>query len=41
MKYKRFEDLPVWKDAAGLAAEIFSWTRQPVFKGKGDLANQI
>ena len=41
MKYKRFEDLPVWNDAAGLAAKVFPWTAQPVFRGLGDLANQI
>ena len=41
MKYNRFEDLPVWKDSAQLAARIFRWTAQPLFKGKGDLANQI
>ena len=41
MKYSRFEDLPVWKDAAQLSASMFSWTAQPVFKGKGDLANQL
>ncbi|MEZ6063509.1 MAG: hypothetical protein R3C19_24435 [Planctomycetaceae bacterium] len=41
MKYKRFEDLPVWNDAAGLAAKLFPWTAQTVFRGPGDLANQI
>ena len=41
MKYDRFEDLPVWQAAADLAAEMFSWTSQPVFRGKGDLANQL
>jgi four helix bundle protein len=41
MKYNRFEDLPVWKDSAQLAARIFRWTAQQLFKGKGDLANQI
>ena len=39
--YKRFEDLPVWKKSADLAATMFSWTQQPCFRGKGDLANQI
>jgi len=41
MTYKRFEDLPVWNDAADLAAKMFTWTSQPVFRGKGDLGNQI
>jgi four helix bundle protein len=41
MKYNRFEELPVWKDAAYLAAEIYSWSSQTVFRGKGDLANQL
>ena len=41
MKYKRFEDLPVWKLSATLAAEMFEWTRHPNFKGRGDLANQM
>ena len=40
-KYRRFEDLPVWQKAADLAAAMFSWTTQPPFRGKGDLANQI
>ena len=41
MKYERFEDLPVWKDAAMLSADVFRWSGQSIFKGKGDLANQI
>ena len=41
MKYKRFEDLPVWNLAAELAAEIFRWSGHPVFRGKGDLGNQL
>ena len=39
--YKRFEDLPVWKKAADLAALIFQYTRRESFRGKGDLANQL
>ena len=39
--YKRFEDLPVWKKAADLAAKMFAWTAHPSFRGKGDLANQL
>ncbi|MGE4285268.1 MAG: four helix bundle protein [Phycisphaerae bacterium] len=41
MKYERFEQLPVWKDSARFAAEMFRWTNQQAFKGKGDLANQL
>ncbi|AQQ69764.1 four helix bundle protein [Limihaloglobus sulfuriphilus] len=41
MKYNRFEELPVWKDAASLAADIYRWSSQTVFRGKGDLANQL
>ncbi len=41
MKYKRFEDTPVWQQAADLAAAMFEWTAEPVFRGKGDLANQL
>ena len=41
MKYKRFEDLPVWKTAADVAAEILDWCAHPLFRGKGDLANQL
>ncbi len=41
MKYERFEDLPVWKAAADLGAEMLAWATQPWFRGKGDLGNQI
>jgi len=41
MKYERFEDLPVWNDAADLAARMFPWTNQSCFRGLGDLANQL
>jgi four helix bundle protein len=41
MKYDRFEDLPVWKVAAELAAKMFRWSAQSAFRGKGDLANQL
>jgi len=41
MTYKRFEDLPVWNDAAQLAADLFEFTRHPAFRGRGDLANQM
>ena len=41
MKYERFEELPVWKAAADLAVQIFTWSSHAWFRGKGDLANQI
>ncbi len=41
MKYDRFEDLPVWRMSADLAAKMFAWTQQSSFRGKGDLANQL
>lgn len=41
MKFKRFEDLPVWKDAVVLAAAIFKMTRDSRFRGMGDVASQI
>lgn len=41
MKYERFEELPVWQVSADLAATMFTWTDHPIFRGKGDLANQI
>ncbi len=41
MKYERFEDLPVWQASTDLAAKMYPWTSQPVFRGKGDLANQM
>jgi len=39
--YKRFEDLPVWKEAIALAGDVFSLTARPAFKYRGDLVNQI
>ena len=40
--FKSFEDLPVWKLAAKLAAEIIPWTAGNTrLRGKGDMANQI
>ena len=41
MTYERFEDLPVWKAAIELAVRVFELTRQPDFKGHGDLKNQL
>jgi four helix bundle protein len=41
MKYDRFEDLPVWKDAMVLAEGIYELTRDRVFRQPGDLCDQI
>ncbi len=41
MKYERFEQLPVWKEAIKMAAEVLKWSAKPVFKNKGGLANQL
>lgn len=41
MKFKRFEDVPVWKDSVTLAVSIFKLTRDKRFGGLGDIANQI
>ncbi len=41
MKYKRFEDLPVWHDAIELAVRVFALTARPNFKGYGNLTDQI
>lgn len=41
MKYKRFEDVPVWNDATGLSVRIFAITEDKSFRFKGDIANQI
>jgi len=41
MKYKRFEDLPVWQDAIELAVIVFALTARPNFKGYGSLKDQI
>lgn len=39
--YERFEDTPVWQAAADLPAAIFDWVEHPLFRGKGDLADQL
>src|SRR6266404_4160353 len=41
MKYTRFEDLPVWKDAIELAVRTFALTAKPCFKGRAGLRNQL
>jgi len=41
MKYKRFEDLPVWRDAMTLAERVFAATEDRAFGRKGDLRSQL
>ena len=41
MQYKRFEDIPVWKDGIDLTVKVFKATANAVFRYKGDIANQI
>src|SRR5688572_17677891 len=41
MKYRRFEDLPVWKDAIELAVRVFALTAKPVFRRYPGVRDQI
>jgi four helix bundle protein len=41
MKYSRFEELPVWKDAIDLAVRVFTLTALPVFRRYGSVRDQI
>ena len=41
MKYKRFEDLPVWQDAIDLAVRVFALTIKPVFRPYPGVRDQI
>jgi four helix bundle protein len=41
MKYKRFEELPVWQDAIELAVRIYDLTARPGFKGYYTLKDQL
>lgn len=41
MKYERFEDLPVWKDAMDLAEGVYRLTRDRFFNQDGDLRDQL
>ena len=41
MKYKRFEELPVWRDAIELAVRTFSLTAKPCFRGHSGTRNQL
>jgi four helix bundle protein len=41
MKYKRFEDLPVWNSAIDLAVAVFALTSTPQFKSHYGLKDQL
>lgn len=41
MKYKRFEELPVWRAAIDLAIETYALTEKPLFSGHFSLRDQI
>ena len=41
MRYSRFEDLPVWKDAIELAVEVYTLTSRPQFNSHLSLKDQI
>src|SRR5262249_36179303 len=41
MKYRRFEELPVWKDAIELAVRTFALTATPCFRGRAGTRNQL
>ncbi len=41
MKYKNFEDVPVWQAGIDLTTRIFQLTDDKAFRFKGDIANQI
>ncbi|HEY6565316.1 MAG TPA: four helix bundle protein [Pirellulaceae bacterium] len=41
MTYERFEDLPVWQDAADLGARLLVWVQDNRLQGLGDCANQL
>lgn len=41
MKYKRFEELPVWRDALALAASVYALTEGAAFRRRYSLRDQI
>ncbi len=41
MRYKRFEDLPVWNTAIDLAVSVFALTAHPQFKSQHSLRDQL
>ncbi|MDX2146733.1 MAG: four helix bundle protein [Planctomycetota bacterium] len=41
VKYARFEEVPVWKDAARFMVDVCSLTDHSLVRRKGDVANQL
>ena len=41
MKYNRFEELPVWKDAIELAVRVFALTSKPIFRRYRTVRDQL
>ena len=41
MRYKRFEDLPVWNAAIELAVQVYELTSKPQFRSRYSLKDQI
>jgi four helix bundle protein len=41
MRYRRFEDLPVWKLAIELAVDVYELTAKPQFRSRYSLRDQI
>ena len=41
MKYKRFEELPVWKSAIELAVRIYALTATQEFRSQRSLRDQL
>jgi len=41
MRYKRFEDLPVWNSAISMAVSVFALAAQPQFKSQRSLRDQL
>ena len=41
MKYKRFEDLPVWRDSIELAVATFALIAKPCFRGHSGTRSQL
>src|SRR6185295_4993765 len=41
MPYQRFEDLPVWNSAIGLALKVYEFTSKSEFSGRYSLKDQL
>src|SRR5882724_5178882 len=41
MKYRRFEELPVWQAAIELAVDVFALTAKGCFRGHAGTRNQL